>query len=103
MLECIEKVQTYTMGMDEVAFAKDRKTVDAVIRNIEILGEAAQHVPNYVRDKYSDIRWADIRGIRNIMAHGYFGVDLSIVWRVVRGDAIELGRQLEKLRAAENF
>ena len=68
----------------------DTKTVDAVVRNIEIIGEAARHVPKRINEKYPDIRWIDIRGMRNLVAHVYFGVDLNIVWHVATVDMVEL-------------
>ena len=103
MLDCIGKVKSYTKGMNRAAFAGDSKTADAVIRNIEIIGEAARHVPKRINEKYPEIRWIDIRGMRNIVVHVYFGVDLGIVWRVVTADLPELEAQLKKLRAAEGF
>jgi uncharacterized protein with HEPN domain len=103
MLDCIGKAQAYIKGMNRDAFARDTKTVDAVIRNIEIIGEAARHVPKRINEKYPEIRWIDIRGMRNLIAHGYFGIDLNIVWHVATVDMIELETQLKNLRKAEGF
>ena len=77
--------------MDYKAFEADRKTQDAVIRNLEIIGEAARTIPDEVRDKAAEIEWYKIIALRNILIHEYFGVNLKIVWDVIQNklDAVE--------------
>jgi len=77
--------------MDYKAFEADRKTQDAVIRNLEIIGEAARTVPDEVRDKAAEIEWYKIIALRNILIHEYFGVNLKIIWDVIQNklDAVE--------------
>ena len=77
--------------MDYKAFEADRKTQDAVIRNLEIIGEAARIVPDEVRDKAAEIQWNKIIALRNILIHEYFGVNLNILWDVIQNklDAVE--------------
>ena len=97
ILTCIEKVQAYTSGMTLEQFRADDKTVDAVIRNFEVIGEAAAHIPLEIQEKYPELAWFEMRGMRNIMAHEYFGVSLSIVWRALEEDLPALADGLRKL------
>jgi uncharacterized protein with HEPN domain len=77
MLEAARRVVTYTAGLDRAAFGADLKTVDTVVRNLEILGEAAKNVPAGVRALETDIAWRRIAGMRDVLAHAYFGIDGS--------------------------
>lgn len=76
------KILEYTHDLSFENFLKDNKTVDAVIRNFEIIGEAANRLPEEFKDKYADIDWNRIRGFRNRIVHHYFGIDYSIVWKI---------------------
>jgi len=80
--DSIELIREYTAD-GETAFLKDRKTQDAVIRNLEIIGEAVKQLPSEITSKYADIPWKDIAGMRDRLIHHYFGVNLKMVWRVV--------------------
>src|SRR5450756_823546 len=84
ILECISKIQTYTNGMTLEQFEKDSLRVDAVIRNFEIIGEAASQIPTEIQRKYPDLAWFEMRGMRNLMVHEYFGVSLPIIWHTIR-------------------
>ena len=86
ILAAIEKIQEYTKNMNFKAFRSDSKTVDAVIRNLEIIGEAAQHVPAEIADKHSEIPWREMRDMRNLLSHEYFGVNRNIVWETIQTD-----------------
>jgi len=86
ILEAIDKIERYTKDMDFAGWLEDEKTVDAVIRNIEVIGEASSHLPDEVLQRYKDIPWRLMKGIRNILAHEYFGVDLEIIWKTVKED-----------------
>ncbi len=70
-------------------FENDERTVDAVIRNLEIIGEAARNIPDEFRNKYSDIPWRRIVGLRNVVIHEYFGVDLENIWEIIVNDFTE--------------
>jgi len=83
MLEACERVREYTSGFDHASFRSDRKTVDAVVRNLEVLGEAAKRVSPAVRDQAPSIPWREIAGMRDVLIHDYFGIDLDIVCDVV--------------------
>ena len=75
--------QQYTENYDLARFKSDAKTSDAVIRNLEILGEAVKKVPDEIRQKQPDIEWVKIGGLRDILIHEYFGVDQDILWDVI--------------------
>lgn len=86
MLDAIRQILHYTAGLDEPAFLDNRLIQDAVVRNIEILGEAARNVRTHapkVANTHSDVPWQDIYGMRNRLAHGYFDVNHHAVWQVV--------------------
>jgi len=91
ILDAIAQIQQYTALMDYEAFAGDRKTQDAVVRNLEIIGEAADRLPDSSKTSAPEIEWRKIVGLRNILVHEYFGVSLPVVWDVVQN----------KLRALE--
>ena len=76
IIECIGKIKKYTAGMTFDQFRKEDQVIDAVIRNLEIIGEAAAHIPLEVQEKYPDLAWLEMRGMRNIVVHEYFGVSL---------------------------
>lgn len=83
MLEAAAYCRQYIAGMDFAAFASDQKTIDAVVHNLEIIGEAARYIPPEIEQHYVSIPWVDIRGMRHRIAHGYFAVDLEVVWSTV--------------------
>ncbi len=94
--EAIERAARYTAGMSFEAFAEDEKTIDAVVRNMEIIGEAANRLPDDFREQHSDIEWYKIVGLRNRIVHEYFGIDLQIIWQILERDLpalqVSLGR-----------
>jgi len=83
ILASAAKVRSYVGPMTRDQFAQDGKTVDAVVRNLEIIGEAVKQVPEVVRAKAPEIEWAKIAGLRDILIHAYSRVDLDIIWDVV--------------------
>ena len=82
IVESAHKILDYTSGLTFDDFKRDSKTVDAVIRNFEIIGEAANRLPEAFKDNFPDIDWHRIRGFRNRIVHDYFGIDYSIVWTI---------------------
>jgi uncharacterized protein with HEPN domain len=90
-----KKIISYTSGQSFDDFIADSKTIDAVIRNFEIIGEAANRLPEEFKDKYHQIDWLRIRGFRNRIVHDYFGVDYEIVWQIKESYLPEL---LDKIR-----
>lgn len=97
MLEAIQRINRYTRDMTEALFLENELVQDAVIRNIEIIGEAARNIGRY-RPEFSgqhpDVPWEDIYLMRNRVSHGYFSVDLEIVWKTVQCDVPELERKI---------
>lgn len=97
ILEAINRVQLYIADMDEKQFEVDIKTVDAVIRNLEIIGEAVKKVPNEIKSKYPHIEWKRIGGLRDILIHEYFGVDVHIIWDIVKNKLGDFGKQIKPI------
>jgi uncharacterized protein with HEPN domain len=97
ILEAIGRIADYTRDLDFESWQKDQKTIDAVIRNFEIIGEAARHVPESVQTHYPEIPWAKLKGIRNVLIHEYFGVDVEVVWKAVLQDLPGLGKMLKQI------
>jgi uncharacterized protein with HEPN domain len=91
------KILAYTQNLTFDEFIGDSKTVDAVIRNFEIIGEAAARLPEEFKDKYPDIDWHRIRGFRNRIVHDYFGIDYTIVWQIKEAFLPELLSKLKNI------
>ncbi len=94
--DSIKKIGRYVEGMNFQEFKEDEKTVDAVIRSLEVIGEAANNIPDEFKKKHEDIPWEKIISMRNKMIHEYFGVDLEIVWETIKTDIIDLSSKLDK-------
>ena len=99
MIEAIEKIESYTSGLSEQSFLKDRKTSDAVVRNLEIIGEAANRLPEDFKQKHSYVEWPKMVGLRHRIVHDYFDVDLQIVWQILKKDLTPFRSHLEKIHA----
>ena len=95
--ESIDRIGEYTRGMSLEDFAKDQKSIDAVARNLEIMGEAANRLPDEYKESHSEIEWFKIVGLRHRIVHEYFGVDLEIIWRILQKDLPELRRSLSQI------
>ena len=84
--------------MSKDDFLKSVSIQDAVIRRLEIIGEAVKNIPPEFRDEYPDIPWRQIAGMRDVLIHGYFGVDLAMTWKLVKSDLPELERKVAGVR-----
>ena len=98
ILESIEAIFNYTKGVTEEAFLDNREKSDAVIRNIEVIGEAAGNLSPSFQEKYPEIPWHQMVGMRNRLIHGYFGISLKIIWQVVAVDLPVLYKQIKTIR-----
>lgn len=96
--ESIRRAEDYVKGMTYQKFLKDTKTQDAIVRNLEIIGEAAKSISPDFRKKHKNADWEKIAGMRDKLVHRYFGVNLDIVWDVVKEKLPELKTQLEDMR-----
>jgi uncharacterized protein with HEPN domain len=97
MIESGDKILIYTAQLTFDDFVADHKTIDAVIRNFEIIGEAANRLPNEFKNSHADIDWNRIRGFRNRIIHNYFGIDYEIVWLIKESFLPDLLVRLRKL------
>lgn len=100
ILEAIRRIHNYVADMDEAQFLADEKTQDAVIRNFEIIGEACRNVDSHYPDfaeEYPEVPWGFAYEMRNALAHGYFKVDLEIVWKTIHADLPDLADQISAL------
>lgn len=101
MIAFCDKAIAYTRGLDRASFAVDTMRYDATLRNIELIGEAATHVPARVRDAASDVPWRLIIAARNRLIHGYLGIDDDTLWSIVADDLVPLRAALVRLLATE--
>ena len=97
VLEAIDKIERYTKGLTYETFVKNDMAVDAVIRNLEIIGEASRNISEDVRESYPDIPWKRMIGLRNVAIHEYFGVDLSIIWEIITSNLPETKPKIDAM------
>jgi uncharacterized protein with HEPN domain len=97
MLEAIQRIEAHSAGLTADQFRQDQKTFDAVVRNLEVIGEAASHLDDEVTALRPAVPWTDVRAMRHVLVHQYFGVDVGIVWETVVRDLPVLRRELEEL------
>jgi uncharacterized protein with HEPN domain len=101
ILDAIAKIERYIAGLTYEHFVNDELRVDAVARNLEIIGEASSHIPQDIQMQYSTIPWIDIRNMRNILVHVYHGVDLGILWDTCTHDLPLLKSVMQAVVEAE--
>ena len=104
ILEAIERIDRYVGNVDEAEFQRDDKTQDAVIRNFEIIGEACHNVQRFhpeIAARYHEVPWSIAYEMRNALAHGYFLVDMEVVWRTIHNDLPGMAEQVRRLLEAE--
>ncbi|MBN2314520.1 MAG: DUF86 domain-containing protein [Sedimentisphaerales bacterium] len=90
--ESCEKILRFTSGLSKPGLIGDERTFDAVVRNLEIIGEAAKHISEDIRKKLPGIEWRKVAGLRDILAHAYFGIDNDILWDVVQNKVPQLSK-----------
>jgi len=97
ILEATRKITVYTGSLSKAAFLEDEKTLDAVVRNLEVIGEAVKKLPENLRAKHSAVEWKKIAGLRDILIHEYFGLDAEIVWDIVQNKVPALDREVRTM------
>lgn len=96
--EGCDKVRRFTSGMTAAEFQQDERTRDAVLRNLEMIGEAAKHIPDNIRQAMPDVEWRKIAGLRDMIAHAYFGIDENIIWDIVENKVPALQQAIKASR-----
>jgi len=102
ILECMSRINGYTAGMTYETFCANQLVIDAVVRNLEVIGEAANHVPAGIQQRYPDLPWVEMRGIRNLLIHEYFGISIEIVWKTVQENLPPVEPKLQALLRQED-
>ena len=97
MIHFSEKILTYTEGLDQESFQADEKTYDATLRKLELIGEAATHIPDVIRESFTTIPWRQVVATRNRLIHGYIGIDNEILWSIIQDDIPFLLQELKRL------
>ena len=97
ILDSIYAIEIFVNGMTKNEFIRDLKTIYATRKAIEIIGEAAKKIPKSIRDKYQDIPWREIAGMRDVLVHDYFNVDLNVLWKTVQEDIPKLKSMFVKI------
>ncbi len=97
MLAATQKVEQYVAGLTREQLAADSKTLDAVVRNLEVIGEAAKNVPEDIQAAHPEIEWRKMAGLRDILIHRYFGIDVEIIWDVLQHKLPRLAAQVRRI------
>lgn len=103
IVESIQRIEEYIKAVSEKDFSQDIKIQDAIFRRLEIIGEAGKHIPISLRRKYSEIPWRKITGLRDILVHEYFGVNIRKVWKVIKEDLPDLKKKISKILEGQKF
>ncbi|MBF0520766.1 MAG: DUF86 domain-containing protein [Nitrospirae bacterium] len=97
ILTCANRIIKYTENMDIKEFSTDEKTIDAVMRNFQVIGEAVKNLPKELINTHKNIKWVNIMGLRNIIVHEYFGIDMELLWSIIKVDIPQLNKEMENL------
>ena len=102
IIEAVNKIEKYRESLTFRDFSKDAKTVDAVVRNFEIIGEAAKRIPSGIRLKYAQVPWKQMAGTRDKLIHEYFGINLKVLWKAMNKDIPALKPKIEEILRQED-
>ena len=96
--ESINDIENFSRGLNSEKFSKDKLRQSAIIRQLEIIGEAVKNIPNSFREKYPKIAWKDIAGFRDVLSHVYFGVSMDRVWKIIESDLPKLKTEVSRIK-----
>ena len=96
--QAIKKIEKYTKNLTLEKLKKDELIIDGIVRNLEIIGEAVKNIPSSIKDKFSAIEWKKIAGLRDILAHEYFGVDIEVLWDIVKNKLPDFKKKISKIK-----
>jgi len=97
ILSAIEDIEEFTLGYDREKFSGDKKTFQAVIRELEIIGEAVKNLSSILKDEYENVPWREIAGMRDKLIHGYFGVKINLIWKTIIEDVPTFKTEIVKI------
>ncbi|MBL7078198.1 DUF86 domain-containing protein [Candidatus Shapirobacteria bacterium] len=103
ILESISEIEKYLEGVSEDEFSRSTQIQDAVVRRLEIIGEATKNIPISLKDKYPKIPWRKIAGMRDVLIHGYFGVNMGLIWDASTRDIRDLKKEVQEIIEKEKF
>ena len=98
ILKSIKNIEEFSKNLNKEKFSRNNLRQSAIIRQLEIIGEAVKNIPDSFRGKYSKIAWKDIAGFRDILSHAYFGVNLERVWNIIENDLPKLKEEINKIK-----
>ncbi|MFA5019898.1 MAG: DUF86 domain-containing protein [Candidatus Pacearchaeota archaeon] len=98
IIKSIKNIEEFSRGLNKEKFSRDNLRQSAIIRQLEIIGEAVKNIPSNFREKYPQIAWRDISGFRDILSHAYFGVNLGRVWNIIENDLPKLKEEIGKIK-----
>jgi len=98
ILENIRDLEVFSRGLNKEEFAKNKLKQNAIIRSLEVIGEAVKNIPDSFREKHSSIPWKDISGLRDILSHAYFGLDIDRVWNIIEIDLPVLRKEIKNIK-----
>ncbi|MEK6878987.1 MAG: DUF86 domain-containing protein [Nanoarchaeota archaeon] len=98
ILDSIKDIEEFSKELTKEKFIENKLKQNAIIRSLEIIGEAAKNIPDSFRNKYSEVPWKKIAGFRDVLSHAYFGVSLERIWNIIEKDLSELKKQISKIK-----
>ena len=96
--QAIKKIEKYTKNLTLEKLKKDELIIDGIVRNLEIIGEAVKNIPSSIKDKFSEIEWKKIASLRDVLAHEYFGVDIEVLWDIVKNKLPDFKKKISKIK-----